>query len=61
MNYKQQLGHLFNDKMHVCGYKNDKILVQSEAGKPMRQYSIYEDSIGTFFNYKGDRKYVHKN
>lgn len=58
MTYKQQLGHVFNNEMHVCGYVNDTILIQSSAGKPMRKYKLYENDKGVFFNYQGKPKYV---
>jgi len=47
-----------NSNTHVCGYKNNKILVQLEGNRSVKQLNLYTNKKGVFFNAKGKRIYL---
>lgn len=60
MNIKQ-LGHITTMQgIHVCGYKGNKIIIQTEIGEntPLKTLKLYTNSKGQYFNYEGKRVYL---
>jgi hypothetical protein len=61
---KNMVGYCLKDeegyqiKLHVCGYLNNKVLIQDKAGMEPKQYTVYENSKGNYFNFKGERIYL---
>lgn len=59
---KNLLGHVVaeNRNLHVCGYVSfgTGVWIQSKAGVEKKLYTIYSNSKGFYFNFKGKRMYL---
>lgn len=57
----KQLGYVTNKQgIHVCGYKDDKIIIQTEIGidTPLKTLKLYTNKKGQYFNLEGKRVYL---
>ena len=57
----KQLGYVTTKQgIHVCGYKGNKIIVQTEIGEdtPLKTLKLYTNNKGQYFNLEGSRIYL---
>lgn len=57
----KQLGYVTDKQgIHVCGYKDSKIIIQTEIGidTPLKTLKLYTNKKGQYFNLEGKRVYL---